>query len=137
MVPLDASISNQISSIIPQRKPQNGKTLLNSITSVATTIAQRVLHRRRRIQQNNRMPGQLLLTTTIVPINVLIDTGCMRTKVLSERIGHLLRQDGGKVFETNVALASGVGGISYEVQSITTLMVALLLDTPPSQYRYV
>ena len=54
------------------------------------------------------MPEQLSLSTTIVPIYVLIDTGCMQTNVLSERIGHLLRQDGGKIFETNVAPTSGV-----------------------------
>jgi len=68
---------------------------------------------------------------------VLIDTGCMQTKVLSERIGTLLRKDGGKVFETDVALTSGVGGVSYEVQGIMTLMVALPLNAPPSHYRHV
>ena len=80
------------------------------------------------------MPGQLLLTSTIVPINVLIDTGCMQTNVLSERIGTLLRKDGGTVFETDVTLTSGIGGVSYVSM---TLMVALPINTPPSQYRHV
>ena len=113
MVSLDASTSNQIAQAIPQRKPQKGKTLLNSITSVATTIAHRpsdtngppcCSQTATHTEHNSLMPRKLLLTTTIVPINVLIDTGCMQTNVLSERIGHLLRQDGCKVFETNVAL---------------------------------
>ena len=73
--------------------------------------------------QDCLVPGQFVLTSTIVPINVLIDTGCMQTNVLSERIGDLLRKDGGKDFETDVALASGVGGVSYAVQGIMTLMV--------------
>ena len=45
-----------------------------------------------------------------------------------------LRKDGGKVFETDAALTSGVGGVSYAVQGIVTLMVALPINTPPSQY---
>ena len=73
--------------------------------------------------QDCLVPGQLLLTPAIVPINMLIDTGCMQTNVLSERIETLLRKDGGKVFETDVAPTSGVGGVSYAVQGIMTLMV--------------
>jgi hypothetical protein len=61
----------------------------------------------------------------------------MQTNVLSERIGTLLRKDGGKVFETDVTLTSGVGGVSYVVQGSMTLMVALPINTPPSQYRHV
>ena len=61
----------------------------------------------------------------------------MQTNVLSERIGTLLRKDGGKVFETDVALTSAVGGVSYAVQGIMTLMVALPINTLPSQYRHV
>jgi len=61
----------------------------------------------------------------------------MNTNVISERIGTLQRKDAGKVFETVVALTSGVGGVSYAVQGIMTLMVALPINTPPSQYIHV
>ena len=61
----------------------------------------------------------------------------MQTNVLSKRIGTPSRTDGGKVFETDVALTSGVGGVSYAVQGIMTLIVALPITTPPSQYRHV
>ena len=61
----------------------------------------------------------------------------MQTNVLSERIGNLLRQDGGKVFETDIALTSGVGGISCGVKGIMTLIVALPIDAPPCQYGHL
>jgi len=48
-----------------------------------------------------------------------------------------LRKDDGNVFETDAALTSGVGGVSYAVQCIVTLMVALSINTPPSQYRHI
>ena len=145
LVPLDASIAQQLLTAITKKLPK-GETVVNTLTAVATTLVQRphtqhgppccsrtVTHS----DQDCLVPGQLLLTSTIVPINVLIDTGCMQTNVLSERIGTLLRKDGGKVFETDVALTSGVGGVSYEVQGIMTLMVALPINTPPIQYRHV
>ena len=131
MVPLDVSVYNAITAAIPLRKPQKSITLFNSITTVDAT--RNVTH----MEQENRMPGQVLLTNTIVPINVLIDTGFMQTNVLSERIGNLLRADGSKAFETDAALTSGVGGISYGVQGLMTLMIALPIDAPPSQYRHV
>ena len=68
---------------------------------------------------------------------MLIDTGYMQTNVLCERIGTLLRKDGGEAFESDVALTSGVGGVSYAVQGIMTLMVTLPINTPSSQYRHV
>ena len=49
-------------------------------------------------EQNNLMPEHLLLTNTIVPINVLIDIGCMQINVLSERIGTLPQADVGVNF---------------------------------------
>ena len=52
----------------------------------------------------------------------------MQTNVLSERIGSLLRKDS-IVSETDVALTNGVGGVSYAVQGIMTLMVALPINT--------
>ena len=145
LVPLDASISQQISAAIPKKLPK-GETVVNTVTEVATRLVQppnnkhgppccvgAVTHS----DQDCLAPGQLLLTSTIVPINVLIDTGCMQTNVLRERIGPLLTKGGGKGFETDVALTCGVGGVSYAVQGIMTLMVARPINTPPSKYRHV
>ena len=114
------SIAQQLSAAITKKLPK-GDSVVNTLTAVATTLVQRphkqhgppccartVTHS----DQDCLVPGQLLLTSTIVPINVLIETGCMQTNVLSERIGTLLRKDGGKVFETDAALTSAVGGVS-------------------------
>jgi len=119
LVPLDASIS-QISVAIPKKLPK-GETVVNTLTAVATTLVQRPNNKHgppgcagavTHSDQDCLVPGQLLLTSTLVPINVLIDTRCMQTNVLSERIGTLLRKDGCNVLETDVALTSGVGGVS-------------------------
>ena len=60
-----------------------------------------------------------------VPINVLIDTGCIQTNVFSERVAILIRQDGGKLRPANVVLTSGVGGISYPVKGFISMTVAI------------
>ena len=100
LVPLDPSMSQQISVAI-SKKPPKGDTVVNTLTAVARTLVQRpnnihgppccaetVTHS----DQDCLVPSQLILTSTIVPINVLIDTGCMYTNVLSERIGTLLKK---------------------------------------------
>jgi len=116
IVPFEASISQQISTAVPKKLP-NGETDFNTLIAVATILVQRPnnindppccagTHNIRYICSDCLVPSQLVLTSIIVPINVLIDTSCMQTNVLSER------QDGGKVFEIDVALTSGVGSVS-------------------------
>ena len=85
LVPLDASISQQISAAIPKNLPK-GETVDNTLTAVARTLVQRPKNKHgppccagtvTHSDQDCLFPGQLLLTSTIVPINVHIDTGCM------------------------------------------------------------
>ena len=58
----------------------------------------------------------LVLSRENIPIDVLIDTGCLQRNVVSERIATLLRKDGGKLRPANLVLISGVGGVTYSVQ---------------------
>ena len=50
---------------------------------------------------------------------------------LANESGTYYEKMAAKIFETDVALASGIGGVSYAVQGIMTLMVALPINTPP------
>ena len=58
------------------------------------------------------IPGQLHLATSLLPIHVLIDTGCMQTNVVSARIAAAIRKEGGEIQKASVTLTSGVGGRS-------------------------
>jgi len=54
--------------------------------------------------------GVLHLNNNTATINVLIDTGCLQTNVVSVRVAALLRQDGKIMRKAGVQLVSGVGG---------------------------
>ena len=72
-----------------------------------------------------------ILSYQSIPIHVLIDTGCIQTNVVSERVANLIRQDSGKLRRANVVLTSGVG-ISYVVQgSIFTTVTLPIREIPP------
>jgi len=75
------------------KEATKGETVVYTLTSVATTLVQRpkkihgppccagtLTHS----DQDCLVPGRLLLTSTIIPINVLIDTGCIQTNVFSD-----------------------------------------------------
>jgi len=61
-------------------------------------------------QKEFHIPATLHLKLRDCPINVLIDTGCLQTNIVSTRIATLLRQDGDMMGEISVSLTSGVGG---------------------------
>ena len=76
LVPLDASISQQISVAIPKKLPK-GETVVNTLTAVARKLVQRPNNKHgplccvgevTHLDQDCLVPGQLLLTSTIVPI---------------------------------------------------------------------
>jgi hypothetical protein len=71
------------------------------------------------------VPAVLLLRTLKVQptINVLIDTGCLQTNIISSLVAQLLDRDRGTRYDTSVALTSGVGGRSYGVQGIMNLTI--------------
>ena len=68
---------------------------------------------------------------------MLIDTGCLQTNVVSERIATLIRQDGGKLRPANLVLTSGVGGVSYAVQGSINMTVALPIPHETVKYRHI
>ena len=68
---------------------------------------------------------------------MLIDTGCLQTNVVSERIATLLRKDGIKLRPANLVLTSGVGGVSYAVQGSITMTVALPIPDETVKYRHI
>jgi len=72
------------------------------------------------------IPATLHLKLRDCPINVLIDTGCLQTNIVSTRIAALLRQDGDMMRAASVTLTSGVGGRSYGVQGIMTVNLSLM-----------
>ena len=53
----------------------------------------------------------IVLSRQNIPIEVLINTGCLQTNVVSERIATLNRQNGSKLRPANLVLTSGVGGV--------------------------
>ena len=77
-------------------------------------------------QKAFHIPATLHLKLRDCPINVLIDTGCQQTNIVSTRIAALLRQDGGMMKAASVSLTSGVGGRSYGVQGIMTVKITLM-----------
>jgi hypothetical protein len=72
---------------------------------------------------NTFVSAYLSLKSNILPIRVLIDTGCTQTNVVSERLAALLRQDGGVVSKADIVLKSGVGGVTYGTQGIISATV--------------
>ena len=72
-----------------------------------------------------------------VSIHVLIDTGCVQTNVVSERVANLIRQDGGKLRPANFVPTIGVGGISYAVQGFISMTVAIPVPDKSMKYRHI
>ena len=68
---------------------------------------------------------------------MLIDTGCLQTNVVRERVARLIRQDGGKMRPANVVLTSGVGGISYAVQGFISMTVAVPIPEKLMKFRHI
>ena len=79
----------------------------------------------------------LILSQYNVPIHVLIDTGCLQTNVVSERVARLIRQDDGKMRPANVVLTSGVGGISYAVQGFISMTVSVPVPDKFMKFRHI
>ena len=67
---------------------------------------------------------------------MLIDTGCLQTNIVSERVETLIRQDGGKLRPSNLMLTSGVDGRRYAVQGSITI-VAIPISHATVKYRHI
>ena len=140
MVSLEASVVDAIQAAIYSGKATGGELTLHHITpspDILTTDLNgndgpSCCDSSHNASANDALiPAFLVLPSKNIPINVLIDTGCLQTNVVSERIATLIRQDGGKLRPANLVLTSGVGGVSYAVQgSINMSRSTHTLETP-------
>ena len=125
MVPLDASVVDAIRTAIYSGRDTGGRFTLHHISLVpATMTADLSVHGRppccdsthKTSAKDALLSAFLVLSHQNIPIDVLIDTNCLQTIVISERIATLLRHDGGKLRPENLVLTSGVDSVSYAVQ---------------------
>ena len=115
---------------IPE-KPQAGKTtVINHLDTTMDINTETTDHIRPPCCSNchgSEQPilGTLHLQNNTAAINVLIDTGCLQTNVVSARVAALLRQDGKILRKAGVQLVSGVGGVTYGVEGMVDATVSL------------
>ena len=107
-----------------------GRSLIHHVTTAPTSTSaiptvEGGLHSKHTSPTDTLLSAFLILSHHNVPINALIDTGCIQTNVVSERVANLIRQDSGKFRPANVVLTSSVGGMSYPVQGFISMTVAI------------
>jgi hypothetical protein len=152
MIPLEDQARRQFSDVLPQSKPSSYKPKPPGETSVHTIRAGTVSPQPEPPPATNLPPcctgnkvmavqdflvPAILQTRLIRPtIHVLIDTGCLQTNIVSSRVAALLRQDGGRTYDTNITVTAGVGGKSYDVQGIMNLTITFETpqDTTPQRH---
>ena len=70
------------------------------------------------------VPAILQLRLIRPTINVLIDTGCLQTNIISTRVAALLVHDDGQTYDNDIVLTADVGGRSYCVEGIMNLTIS-------------
>ena len=142
LVPLEASVADAIRTDLNA----GGRSLIHHVTTALTSTSEVPTvdggppycdhHTQHTSATGTLLSAFLILSHHNVPIHVLIDSGCIQTNVVSERVANLIRQDGGKLRPANVVLISGVGG-SYAVQGFISMTVALPAPDTSVKYRHI
>ena len=122
-MPLDASVGEAIWTALTSGKDHGGNFTLyhmspaleNTLPDISDKRDPRCCDHIITAATDALMSTFLILSCQNIPINVHFDTGCLQTKVVSERVANFTRRDGGKLRQTNVVSTSGVGGVSYSV----------------------
>ena len=133
MFPLEASVVDAIRAALDTGKNVGGTSFIYHVTTALISPLAVTTddggppccdYTHHTLATNPLLSAFLILSNHNVPIHVQIDTGCLQTNVVSERVATLIRQDGGKMRPANVVLTSG-SGISYAVQGSSAMAVAV------------
>ena len=98
LVPLEASVTDAIRTAIQVGRNAGGRSLIHHVTSTSATLTVEggppcCDHTQHTSATDTLLSAFLILSRRNVPIKVLIDTGCIQTNVVSERVANLIRQD--------------------------------------------